>query len=62
MGLAKKGSKTIVISDVGYRWVVSPDSGYMRAVDLLRLGFLGDDGRWCRIAYFDWLHWWANFR
>ncbi len=29
MGLAKKGSKKIVISDVSYRWVVSPDDGYM---------------------------------
>jgi hypothetical protein len=29
MGLAKKGSRLISIDGVTYRWVVSPDSGYM---------------------------------
>lgn len=29
MGLARKGSRTIRIDDAVYRWVVSPDSGYM---------------------------------
>jgi hypothetical protein len=29
MALAKKGSRLISIDGVTYRWVVSPDSGYM---------------------------------
>lgn len=29
MALAKKGSRTLITGGVQYRWVVSPDSGYM---------------------------------
>lgn len=29
MGLAKRGSRCLVIDGVAYRWVVSPDDGYM---------------------------------
>ena len=29
MGLARKGSRTLEVDDVRYRWVVSPDSGVM---------------------------------
>ena len=29
MALAKKESRTLVTGDVRYRWVVSPDSGFM---------------------------------
>ncbi len=29
MGLAKKGTNKITVDGVAYRWVVSPDSGYM---------------------------------
>lgn len=29
MGLARKGSRTITVNDVVFRWAVSPDSGYM---------------------------------
>ena len=28
MALGKKGSRTITVDDVVYRWAVSPDSGY----------------------------------
>jgi hypothetical protein len=29
MGLAKRGTRRIVVDGVNYRWVVSPDDGYM---------------------------------
>lgn len=29
MGLAKRGTRRIVVGGVAYRWVVSPDDGYM---------------------------------
>lgn len=29
MGLAKRGTRRIVVDGVAYRWVVSPDDGYM---------------------------------
>ncbi len=29
MGLARKGSRTLTVGDVTYRWVVSPDDGFM---------------------------------
>lgn len=29
MGLAKRGTRRIVVGGVPYRWVVSPDDGYM---------------------------------
>lgn len=32
MGLARKGSRTIRVGDTEYRWVVSPDDGFMRIV------------------------------
>ena len=38
MGLARKGSRTIRVEGVAYRWVVSPDDGYMRIVVELRDG------------------------
>ncbi len=32
MGLAKKGSRKIDVENISYRWVVSPDDGFMRIV------------------------------
>jgi hypothetical protein len=32
MGLARKGSRTISVGGTEYRWVVSPDDGFMRIV------------------------------
>lgn len=29
MGLAKRGTRRLVVDGVAYRWVVSPDDGYM---------------------------------
>lgn len=29
MGLAKRGTRRLVVDSVAYRWVVSPDDGYM---------------------------------
>jgi hypothetical protein len=32
MALARKGSRTIQVEGTAYRWVVSPDDGFMRIV------------------------------
>ncbi len=32
MGLAKKGSRTLRVENAEFRWVVSPDDGFMRIV------------------------------
>jgi hypothetical protein len=32
MGLAKKGSRMIVVGEMRYRWRVSPDDGFIRIV------------------------------
>jgi hypothetical protein len=32
MGLARKGSRKIHVENTDYRWVVSPDDGFMRIV------------------------------
>lgn len=65
MGLAKKGSRTISIGGVVYRWAVSASSGYLRLVAELKCDpgqrlvawFLHHDcyvrdqtGRWQRVA------------
>lgn len=32
MGLARKGSRKIKVENIAYRWIVSPDDGFMRIV------------------------------